>query len=234
MDIKAVFFDLDGTLLPMDQDEFVHKYLGSLAAKLAPYGYEPKTFVKTIFDGITAMSNGKKLNEEDFWDNFVAVYGEGCKEHIPVFEDYYLNDFDNVSSIVNRNEKANEIVKNLKANGVMVILATNPVFPAIATECRMKWAGLDKNDFDLVTTYENSYTTKPSLAYYEEILDKFGLKPNECIMVGNDVGDDMVAENLGFKVFLLTDYLINTENKDISKYPQGGFLSLEKFLNENI
>ena len=38
MRIKAVLFDLDGTLLPMDQDHFVKTYFQLLAQKLAPFG----------------------------------------------------------------------------------------------------------------------------------------------------------------------------------------------------
>ena len=34
-------------------------------------------------------------------------------------------------------------------------------------------------------------------------------------MVGNDVGEDMVAEKLGMQVFLLTDCLINIKNVDV-------------------
>ena len=45
MGIKVVLFDLDGTLLPMDQDVFVKTYFKGIAAKLAPYGYEPKALI---------------------------------------------------------------------------------------------------------------------------------------------------------------------------------------------
>ncbi len=45
-------------------------------------------------------------------------------------------------------------------------------------------------------------------------------------MVGNDVREDMVAQSLGMEVFLLTDCLINTENRDLSVYPQGSFPEL--------
>ena len=40
--IKTVLFDLDGTLLPMDQDNFVKAYFKNLAIKLAPHGYDPQ------------------------------------------------------------------------------------------------------------------------------------------------------------------------------------------------
>ena len=43
--IKAIFFDLDGTLLPMDQDVFIKAYFGALAKKLAPRGYAPDALI---------------------------------------------------------------------------------------------------------------------------------------------------------------------------------------------
>jgi len=36
------FIDLDGTLLPMDNDEFTRGYFRLLTLKLAPHGYDPK------------------------------------------------------------------------------------------------------------------------------------------------------------------------------------------------
>ena len=51
-------------------------------------------------------------------------------------------------------------------------------------------------------------------------------------MVGNDVQEDMVAKTLGMSVFLLTDCLINKEEKDISVYPHGGFEELREYLQK--
>ena len=111
-----------------------------------------------------------------------------------------------------------------------IVLATNPIFPAIATQKRMSWAGFEPNDFELYTTFENSRFCKPNVAYYQDILDQLGLKAEECIMVGNDVNEDMVAQKLGMKVFLLTDCLINVDNKDILHYPQGSFDELLDYI----
>lgn len=111
-----------------------------------------------------------------------------------------------------------------------MILATNPIFPAIATESRIRWAGLAPENFELYTTYENSRFCKPNPDYYRDILARCGLQPSECIMVGNDVGDDMVAKELGMQVFLLTDCLINPKNTDVSVYPHGSFQELKAFL----
>ena len=51
MAITTVLFDLDGTLLPMDQDLFTKKYFGALAAKLAPHGYDPEQLIKGVWAG---------------------------------------------------------------------------------------------------------------------------------------------------------------------------------------
>ena len=109
-------------------------------------------------------------------------------------------------------------------------LATNPLFPAVATEKRIAWAGFKPSDFEFFTTFENSSFSKPNLEYYKWVVSEMGLSPEECLMVGNDVGDDMVAEQLGMKVFLIPRDLINKEGKDIAKYPQGTLHDLIAYL----
>ena len=51
LNITTVLFDLDGTLLPMDQSVFAQDYFGRLARKLAPYGYEPKKLIEAVWAG---------------------------------------------------------------------------------------------------------------------------------------------------------------------------------------
>ncbi|MBR2432592.1 MAG: HAD family hydrolase, partial [Clostridia bacterium] len=114
----------------------------------------------------------------------------------------------------------------IKDMGYRVVLATNPVFPMAATERRIKWAGLSKDDFELVTTYENCRFCKPNLDYYRDIVSELGVSSEECLMVGNDVSEDMITERLGMKVFLLTNCLINKEEIDISVYPNGDLTAL--------
>ena len=67
-------------------------------------------------------------------------------------------------------------------------------------------------------------------AVYQDILETMNLTPEECLMVGNDVDEDMIAETLGMKVFLLTDCLLNRKNKDITRYPQGSFPELLEYI----
>ncbi|MBO5851607.1 MAG: HAD hydrolase-like protein, partial [Clostridia bacterium] len=123
------------------------------------------------------------------------------------------------------------LVDKLKKNGYNLILATNPLFPKIGTFNRLKWAGVNYDDFSYVSTYENSSFCKPNLNYYLEILNKLSLKAEECLMIGNDVLDDMVTLNLNMQAFLLTDCLINKNDEDINKFNNGNFEDLFKFLN---
>ena len=233
MSLKAVFFDLDGTLLPMDMDVFIKSYFGAISKKLAPYGYDPKELVATIWQGTKAMikNDGSKTNEEAFWESFVAVYGEEKLKDTVYFDKFYEENFDDLKSVCGFNPKASEVVNYLKEKNIRLVLATNPLFPSIATEKRITFAGLKPEDFEFFTSYENISFCKPNIKYYQEVLSRTGLNAEDCLMVGNDVGDDMIAENLGFKVFLLTDYLINNDNTDITKYPNGDFDALSAYIN---
>ncbi len=236
MNIKAVLFDLDGTLLPMDQDIFVKAYFGGISKKLAARGYEADHLIKSIWKGTEAMikNDGVGTNEEVFWSCFKEIYGEKVLEDEPYFDEFYRTDFDKVKDVCGNTTDAKDIVDFLKGRGIRVVLATNPIFPSVATQCRIRWAGLQPEDFEHYTTYENSRYSKPNPKYYEAIANKLNLKPEECIMVGNDVGDDMVAEKIGMHVFLLTDNLINKGNQDISNWRNGGYKELKDYLNEMV
>lgn len=230
--LKAILFDLDGTLLPMDQDAFVGGYFRMLAKKLEPYGFDPKTLIDGVLYGVSAMikNDGSKNNEAAFWSAFSSMLGSKTLMHKSVFDEFYAVDFQQAVKFCGKNPQSAQTVASLKAKNYRLVLATNPVFPAVATESRAKWAGLNPDDFALITTYENSFHSKPNPAYYEDILKMVGCDAGECLMVGNDVDEDMVAKTLGMKVFLLTDCLINKQNADISEYPSGGFDELSEYI----
>ena len=234
MNITTVLFDLDGTLLPMDQNAFTTGYFKLLAKKLAPYGYESKPLVDAIWAGTAAMvgNDGSRSNEQAFWQKFASIYGEE-KAHAdqPIFEDFYANEFNAARGICGFNPAAAETVRKLRSRGYRVALATNPIFPHIATEHRIRWAGLVPEDFELYTTYEHSTFCKPNVNYYREVARTLGVNPEQCLMIGNDAAEDMSARELGMDVFLLTDCLINTTHRDLSPYPQGDFSTMNAYLD---
>lgn len=233
MSFTTVLFDLDGTLLPMDQDLFTKTYFKGLTKKLAPYGYTPDQLIDAIWTGTKAMvtNDGSRTCEAAFWDRFASILGQDVREKEPIFAEFYANEFQSVQTVCGYNPEAAKLVRDLKAAGYRVVLATNPLFPAVATESRTRWAGLEPSEFELVTTYESARFCKPNPAYYREILEKLGVLPEDCVMVGNDVKEDMIpTAGLGMQTFLLTDCLLNKDGLDISAYAQGSFAELRSFL----
>ena len=230
--IKTVLFDMDGTLLPMDTKTFEKLYFKTLAMKIAPLGYEPSMLIKGVLSGLDAMitNNGSVTNAAAFWKVFSEIFPNRAYNDIAAFDEYYRTDFVAAKQACGFNAKAVEIVKNLNKCGLKVVLATNPLFPLVAQSSRISWAGLCEKDFEYISHYENSHYCKPNIGYYEEIMSTLQLDPRECLMVGNDVNEDMIAEQLGMKVFLVTDCLINLNNLDISAYPHGNFDDLECYL----
>ena len=70
--IDTVLFDLDGSLLPMDQDAFVRLYMGALGRTFAEEGFEPKKLTSSVWKGVQAMveNDGSMSNRDRFWKEF--------------------------------------------------------------------------------------------------------------------------------------------------------------------
>lgn len=230
--LTTILFDLDGTLLPMDQDVFVRGYFSRLVKKMAPHGYDPQTLLKALGAGIDAMvkNDGAVSNKARFWACCNAVFGRDTLVDEPLFEEFYRVEFQDVQTDCGFDPRAAETIQAIHALGLGTVLATNPLFPPVATQSRVRWAGLSPEDFSYITTYDNSSHCKPNPDYYREILDKCSLQAETCLMVGNDVTEDMAAREVGMEVFLLTDCLINRENRDIAQYPHGSFPELLAYI----
>ena len=230
--MKAVFFDLDGTMLPMKQDDFVRVYFTELCKRFCPVlKLDDKTLIKSVWKATDAMykNDGAKPNIEVFWKRFTKLAGSHVLNYVRDFDDFYTNEFNECKSVCGYNPAVPEGMKVLSKKGYTLVAATNPLFPAVAIENRLGWAGVDKRDFALVTTYENSSFCKPSKGYFREIASQLGLELEECMMVGNDVDEDMLpAKELGMDTFLVTDHLINRGESDYSGFKSGSY---KEFLN---
>ncbi len=232
--INTILFDLDGTLLPMDEKKFTALYFEALTTKFQPYGLNPELLVKSVWLGTKAMidNDGAKSNESRFWDTFSA-FNLGKRETLePLFTDFYEHQFEVVKNSTWTNPLAKQIIDLLHDKGYMTVLATNPLFPRVATHKRIVWAGLKIKDFALITTYENSNFTKPNAEYYKMVLHTINRVPEECLMIGNDIEDDMAAAVIGIETYLLTDCLMSHCNENIDSFNHGSFSELEAFLSD--
>lgn len=231
MRYDAIMFDLDGTLLPMDNDEFTKGYLYMLSKSVAHLGYTAETLIPAMWKGVSAMvrNTGERLNSELFWEVFSNLLGKECYDHIPEFDKFYKTEFAQAVRFSQPTPLAPRAVELAKSHADKVVLATNPFFPLVAVEARLGWTGAKAEDFDLITHYDNSKFCKPNPAYYGEICEKLGLNPKNCLMIGNNADEDIrAAQAVGMSTFLVTDCLIC--DGDLPDTPKGSFKELIEFL----
>lgn len=208
--MKAIFFDLDGTLLPLDEKLFVDIYFAELSKVFSVYNIDSKKLVETIWTATHEIikNDGKRTNEEAFWDKFKSIVNIDLSDVKEVLKKFYANEFfTKLKKCSTENSLAKVAVELAKKNGRKVVLATNPVFPIDAL-VRLKWIGLDIDDFDYVTHYSNSSFSKPNPKYYLDLCKKLDVEPKECLMIGNDERQDIfAASSAGMNCYLVTDYL---------------------------
>lgn len=223
---KNYLFDLDGTLLPMDMKYFIDLYVAAFCKRFVPVTkLDAKSLMNAIWTSVGKMArnDGDCLNMELFWQSMNAVCNRDMRVFSDDFDDFYRTDFIAARSATKMQPLSRTCADYIKAHGGRLIVATNPIFPKSATYRRIQWAGLDVNDFSYITTYDNSSACKPNLNYFEEICSVCGIHPEESMMIGNDVDEDMIASRLGFDTYLITDCLINRSDKSLSLYKHGSF-----------
>jgi len=237
--IKACLFDMDGTFLPMNVPEFLKYYGAALAGKVAPgaakLGLDPKQLVKDVFAASDIMidNTSAHTNEVVFWRTFSEITGQPEEALQELIGDFYRTDFQKAKPGTGVNPAVTALVRRA-AEKVRVIVTTNPVFPKEAQVARVRWAGLEPELFEEITSYENYTRCKPHASYFAEVLEKHDLKPDEVLVIGNDAKEDLCAAQLGIKVFLLTNDLLHADGVDLTDVPKGGEDELEKFLEKEL
>ncbi|HSH02468.1 MAG TPA: HAD family hydrolase [Anaerolineae bacterium] len=229
---KIVLLDLDSTLLQVDMDQFLKHYLGRLQAFAPPEwraALIPNLLASTQL--MIADDDATRLCADVFWDDFSQRMGEK-REHLePYFDRFYREDYVALAELVQEKEATPRLLRWLGDNDYSIVIATNPLFPPLAIEHRLVWAGAAMSDYDYlrVTHYENSHASKPHPAYYVEILAQVGYQPSDAVMVGDDWGNDMLpAMSLGMATYWITSEGGN-EVPDEEKRPDGQG-SLAEFL----
>ena len=230
--IKAILFDLDGTLLDVNLDKFVPQYLNLLAQCVA-HIIPPKKFISKILKASKAVeeNNGKNTNDDVYTEICFPLEGQTREEIQPFFDKFYEHDFSKLRQYTRKKPEARVLIQKAFDRGYDVVIATTPLLPATAIEQRLEWADVADFPYRLITTLENSYSTKSltHLLYYEQILDKIGYPAESCLMVG-DEEKDLVAKRAGLVTFLVespyTRHNINIPEPDY----QGTLKDLKKLI----
>ena len=232
---STVFFDLDGTLLPIDTHAFMKAYTVSLGEFAHEQGLDAHTVMGALLAGVKAMASndGLQTNHDLFWRTFEAATGIDAKETEALFDTYYGGPFNKVAELAEPNPAAAQAIGALKAKGYTLAVTTMPMFPLKAVHARIGWAGLDPNDFLFVTDYASATSVKPHVAYYEEAMRRAGVDACDVLMVGNNTLEDGAAFKAGADIYFVTDHLIESEGGlDIAQHKHGTLEEFARFCEE--
>ncbi len=193
--IRSLLLDLDDTLLGNELDAFMSRYFRLISDYARPV-FDETTFLPMLIQATQAMignTNSELTNDLVFWSAFEQLTGGKRAELEPFFRRFYETEFLDLEASTVLRPAAATLVRAAIEQGLSVVVATNPLFPRIAIEHRLEWAGLPVSDFDfaLVTTYENMHAAKPQPAYYREILNVVGAEAGQALMVGDDWRNDI-------------------------------------------
>ena len=204
--LKAVLFDLDNTLILFEEVTFINGYYPVMAARFAgvfPDGQFAERLMKATIalrsnDGsisnrelfIRALCDGLNVNRDEVWARF---------------EQFFSLDFDIFKNAVTAAPGAGEVFRHVKDRGLKLVVATNPIWPLVVQQKRLAWAGLGDVEVDLITHIDNMNYCKPQLGYYRQICRLIDVQPGECLMVGDDPANDMVAAKVDMRTYQTTD-----------------------------
>ena len=248
MTFKALLIDFDNTLVLFNEDEFLVNYAEKAYPYLAEY-FDQSTFFQKLLQSTVIMirNDGSMTNVEMFTNHFISGSDLSYEECLNRFRKFYTESFRQLGNQVHVVPYARKLIKRVLQEGLQVVIATNPIFPELATQIRLEWANIADLDITMSTHAENMSYCKPRPEYYRSILNYINQKPEYCLMAGNDPISDLAASVLGIKTFLVDlDQekgrlgILSKEIEDRTKkkagYPQypidgsGTLQDLERFL----
>jgi FMN phosphatase YigB (HAD superfamily) len=230
--LNTILLDLDDTLLDNKMESFLPAYFQRLGHYMSDT-LAPDGFIRELVIGSQKMlenTDPRVTLERAFADYFYPALNLNASEVEAQIYTFYNKIFPSLKSVTGMRPSARPVVESLLDQGFEVVVATNPLFPRVAIEERLRWANLAPEEipFTLITSYENYHFTKPQPAYYAEILGQLGRKACEVLMVGNDPGLDLdPARALSMRVYHLSD-------DPLDGYPGGNLDDLLGWIEQQV
>lgn len=200
----TLLLDLDDTLLDTNLEAFIPAYFQALAKQLAAQ-VSPEKMLSALMSGTRLMmqsADPARTLQEVFEAEFYPKLGIPKAELNDAIENFYDEIFPALSQHTSQRPDAAPLVDWAFSQGYRIAIATNPLFPRKATYHRLRWAGFDPNQFELISSFEHFHFSKTYPAYYAEMLGRMGWPDGPVLMVGDDMdGDILRARMLGLAAY---------------------------------
>lgn len=227
----TLLLDLDDTLLNTNQEVFVPRYFQALSTSFAPH-LEPAAVGRALLTSTTLMNQSEDFSRtlrEVFENNFTPQLGMGRDEFEGHLEEFYSRVFPTLQGITTQNPYAKAFVDWAFSQGFRVLIATDPLLPRAATWHRVRWAGLEPEQFELISTFDDFHFSKTHTAYFAEVLGRAGWPEGPVLMVGNDMERDILpAKKLGLATFFVETESGSTSGPEAG--PRGMLADLRRYL----
>lgn len=218
MSIKAVVFDIDGTLYPNYQ-----MYLCSIPAALG----HPRLVYH--FGKVRA-----EIRKQDYQGSFRDFQAELLGRHLKVskekagqaVEDHLYQSWAKSFKKVKTFPYVKTMLDCFKQKGIkMGVLSDFPVFPKIG------YLGLD-GYWDSAFTSEDTGYLKPHKAPFERLIHELQVEPDEILYVGNSYRYDVLgARAVGMKTAHITKKAVKNSVADFSFFD---YRDLQRYVEERL
>ena len=202
----TLLFDLDDTLLDTNIESFVPAYFQALSTHLEPY-VPSNVMLPALISAMNLMMESEDLSrtlKEVFDEDFYEKIGVPAPDLVEIIEDFYDNEFPKLRATTDPRPDAVTLIEWAVSQGCRIAIATDPLFPRKATYHRLRWAGFEPEQFELISSFENFHFSKAHTAYYAEMLGQLGWPDGPVLMIGNDLQRDILpADKFGLKTYLI-------------------------------
>lgn len=202
MMIRALLLDLDNTLIHNPDRPFAEAYVNSITNYMRE-AYNLSDVGSTLRLAIKSVAQ-EKIYDRSLWMRIIEFCAERLNTSFGDFSTamfhYYTEAFDELSACVQPIVGSRELIETAISNGMDVVIATNPLYPAEAVRKKLSWGELDDHfdNYAYVTHAENMHFTKPHIEYYAETIARVGVEPNTALMVGDSIPNDIApSQTLG-------------------------------------
>jgi HAD superfamily hydrolase (TIGR01549 family) len=196
--IKAVIFDLDGTLVTFNLD------YKSLRAEVLQY-LAKRGFPRSVFSMKESFFRTLQKAEIYMKNNDIKVDFQQIRKSVSSIANRYEMQAAHETSLV---PNVPETLKTLKNKGFKIALFTaNDEKP---TACVLRRFRL-KSFFDAVITRQSVKNIKPNPAHLEAVLKVLKVKPEEAIVVGDSSYDMTCAKGLRVTAIGITSRVSSEE-----------------------